>query len=541
MKIKSIIKKISTLLCISIALTITGCGTNNGGQVVASNQTEGQGKVVNIGVTFSPSTINPLSPVGVVSTYAAQLMFQPLLEIDENMEFKPMLADSIETSDNTTFTINLNKNAKWTDGEPVTVDDVIFTMKLIANEEVASINAYQYNIFQGFNDSGYIAEGTTDIPGIEKVDDYTLKLKTKNPVSLNVFDNSIGRNLMAVPEHVLQDIAPENINKDPFFQKPTVTNGPFKLLSYDRDHYVQFEANKDYFKGSPKIDQLNFKVMQSTEIAARLQNGEIDMNIPSFGVIPVEDFDKVKSLYNITTNLAEPIANEYVYINEASVPDAKTRQALVYATNRKQIVDDLLKGNGEVIDGYFTSYSPYFDKTLTPTEYNTETAKKLLQESGWDSSKTLTLSVLSGDSSLEQAANVMVANLKEVGVNVQIKMTDLATLVDSISKMDYDIGILQYSLTPIDPYPDMAYFLQEGNVLGYNNKEVQGIIESIRNETDDAKIKEAYNKINKIASTEVPMFSLYASRSLGAVNKRLIGAEAKDFGTFIDVQNWDVK
>lgn len=537
MKRKHITRKIGAFLCLAILLvaTVTACGSNG------TSGAQNSKKIINIGVTYSPNSINPIAPVGVVSTYVAELMFQPLVEVDENMKFQPMLADSIVTKDNTTFTINLNKNAKWTDGKPVTVDDVIYTIRLIANQKVAASGAFQYSIFKGFDDSGYIADGVTDVPGIKKIDDHTLELITKAPISLNVFDDSIARYLMAVPQHVLKDIAPENVLKSAFFQKPTVTNGPFKLLSYDRDHYVQLGANKDYFKGAPKIDQLNFKVMQGTEIAARLQSGEIDMNIPSFGVIPVEDFDKVKGLSNITTNLEKPIANEYMYINEKSVPDVRTRQAIVYAINRKQIVKDLLKGNAEVIDGYFTSYSPYFDKTLKPTEYNVDKAKQLVKESGWDSSKTLTINVLSGDNTLEQAANVVAANLKEIGVNVKIQMTDVASLVDKLDKKDYEIGILQYSLTPIDPYPDMAYFLQEGNDVNYSNKEVQGLLSQVKNETDETKITELYAKINKITAKEVPMFSIYASKSLGAVNKRLVGVKAKDFGTFIDVYKWDVK
>ena len=537
MNSKSILKKITVGVLIAMTFTLTACKSGNN----KSTSEEVSKKIVNIGVTYSPNNINPLSPVGVVSTYVAEILFQPLLEVDENMKFQPMLADSIETKDNITFTVNLNKNAKWTDGKPVTADDLIFTIKLIGNEKTASNLAFQYNIFEGFNDSGYIPEGITDVAGVKKIDEYTVELKTKKTISSNVFNDSIARYLMTVPKHILKDIAPENINKSPFFLKPDVTNGPFKLVSYNRDNFVELEANKDFFRGTPKIDQLNFKVMKGNEIAARLQSGEIDMNIPSFGVIPVEDFDKVKSLSNITTTLAKPVANEYIYINEKVVPDVRVRQAIVYGVNRAQIVSDLLKGNGEVIDGFFTSYSPYFDKSLKATEYNPEKAKALLKEAGFDTNKVLTVSVMAGDSTLEQAANIFAANLKEVGINVKIQITDLATLVSKLDNKDFDLGILQYSLTPIDPFPDMAYFLQEGNNVSYDNKEVQALINEVRNATDENKINEIYGRINKIASVEVPMPSLYVSRSLGAVNKRLVGVKANDYGTFIDVYKWDVK
>lgn len=498
-------------------------------------------KVVNIGISHSPSSLNPLSPVGLASSYVTGLMFLPLVDIDEDLTFKPMLADSIETTDNTTFTIKLNENAKWTDGTPVTSDDVIFTLKLMANPKVASVYAYTFGILEGLDDTGYLPEGKTDISGVKKVDEHTLELKTKSATTLNIFKDTIGRYLLTVPQSALKDIAPESINTSAYMQKPTVTNGPFKLVEYSRDHYVQMDANKDYFKGAPKLEQLNFKVLQGTAISTQLQSGEIDMNIPSVGVIPIDDYDKIKGLEGITTVDGPAIASQFMYINEKSVPDAKQRQAISYALNRELIVNNLLKGNGEVVDGFFTSYSPYVDPTLKPVSYDLEKAKSLLKESGWDTGKTLNLSVLSGDSTLENSANIMAENLKSAGINVKIQLADLATLIDKLVKMDYDLGILTVSLTPINPLPDVAYFLQEGNPNGYSNGEVDKLINALKAETDEAKIKEYYSKLQKIVAQDVPMPSIYSTKALGAINDRVIGAKPKDFGMFINVNEWDVK
>lgn len=547
---KGLVKKVLSLtlvMCFIISLAACGNKTENNTNNDTTNNGNNGGtqdtskKIINIGVTYAPGTINPLSPNGEVATSVTGLMFLPLLEIGSDMEFVPMLAESITTEDNLTFTIKLNDKATWTDGEKVTTDDVIFTIKQMANPKVGSIYSYVYAMFVGFDENGYIVDDTADIPGIIRVDDTTLKLVTKEKVSLNTFNNSIGRYLWTVPEHILKDILPENLVASEFFQKPSVTNGPFKLLSYDRDHYVQLVSNKDYFKGAPKIEQLNFNVMQGSQIYARLQSGEIDFNLPTLGIIPAEDYENIKKLPNVTTFLEEPIANQYVYINENTVPDAKTRLAFVYAINRKQIVDELLKGNGEVINGFFTSYSPYYDETLVATPYNPEKAKELLKESGWDSNKELTISVSSGDDTLAQAANIIVANLNAVGVKAKVKLTDFATLLDELYGMTYDMGILQYSFTPIDPYPDLSYLIGEGNVNGYSNKEVDELLSQVKSEDDPAKIKELYGKINKIAEVEVPMFSVYATRSLVAMSERVTGVTPRAYGTFINVEEWDVK
>lgn len=542
---KPAIRSVLALLLVAALTILSACGGNNdtnsaGG--TASRQPASDGKkTINIGVTYAPSGINPLAPVGLVSTYVAGLLFPPLVELDSDLKYKPMLADAIETADNKTFTIRLNPQAKWTDGNPVTADDVIFTLDLMTNAKVASNYAYMFAIIEGLDDSGYLPEGKTAIDGVKKVDDRTLTMTTKAPTTLAIFEDTIGRNLMTLPQSALKGIAPEDINKSDFMQKPTITSGPFKLGSIDRDHYVQMEANKDYFRGAPKIDRLNFKVLQGTAVSAQLQSGEIDMNIPSAGVIPIADYEKIKGLKNVTTVDGPPIATQFMYINEKAVPDAKQRQAISYAMNRELIVDKLLKGAGEVVDGYFTSYSPYLDSSLKPVAYDVDKAKSLLKESGWDSGKTLTLSVLSGDSTLEQAANIIAENLKAAGVNVKIQMTDLATLLDKLVKMDYDLGILTVSLTPINPLPDITYFLHEGNPSGYKNDEVEKLLTALASEVDEAKIKDEYAQLQQIIAQDVPMPSIYATKALGAVNNRVTGATPKDFGMFINVNEWDVK
>lgn len=537
---QSIWKRIlSAVMGMAIMVSMSACGASNDTAQQGGDASDGK-KIINMGVTYSPGTINPLSPVTEVATYATGLMFLPLMEIGSDMEFHPMLAESVTTEDNKTFTIKLYENAKWSDGEPITVDDVLFTIRRIADAKVGSIYAYMYASFEGFDENGYFPEGTTDVAGLVKVDDSTLQMIAKEPMSLNIFNNAVSRCLWTIPEHVLKDVAPEELVASEFFQKPDVVSGPFSMIQYDRDHYIQLAANKNYFKGAPKIDQLNFNVMQGSQIYARLQSGEIDFNTPNLGVIPVEDFENVKALPNMKTNLEEPIANQFMYINETVFPDAKQRKALVHAINREQIVNDLLKGNGEVIDGFFTSYSPYFDETLGITNYDPEKAKSLLEESGWDFNREIVFSVSSGDDTMSQAANIIAANLNAIGVKVKIKMTDLTTLMDELYATNFELAMLQYSFTPVDPYPDITYLIRSGNINGYSNAEVDRLFDEVRSVDEPAKVKELYAGVNKIAQEEVPMFSVYATRGLSAVSDRVSGIESRQFGTFINVQDWDV-
>lgn len=532
-------KSLLLMITMAVLLVLAACGDKE-----KSTSEEGKSSdknVVNIGVTYPASNINPLQPVGLVSTYVSNLLFLPLVDLDSQLNYQPMLADSITTEDNKTFTINLNKEAKWTDGTDITADDVIFTLELMANPVVASNYAYMFGIVEGLDAGGYLAEGETSISGVTKVDDDTVQITAKSPTTLTIFQDTVGRYLLTLPKAQLASVPVGEINASDFMQNPTVTSGPFVISKIDRAHFVEMVPNKEYFKGASKLDQLNFKVLQGNQIAAQLKSGEIDMNIPSAGVIPVSDFELVKGLNTLETAYGEPLATQYMYINENVVADAKQRQAISYAMNRQMIVDNLLKGAGEVTDGFFTSISPYLNEDVKPVEYDLEKAKQLLAESGWDSSKTLKLAVLSGDATLEQAANIVVENLREAGVTAEIQMMDFGTIIDEIVSMRYDLAILTVSITPINPLPDIAYFLGEGNPNAYSNARVNEILAALATEVDEAKIKALYGELQEITQQDVPMPSIYATTALGAVNKRVQGATPSDFGMFVNVHEWTVE
>lgn len=522
----------------AVILVLAACGNDEKNDSTGKSSDK---NVVNIGVTYTPSNINPLQPVGLVSTYVANLLFLPLVDLDSNLQYQPMLADSIMTEDNKKFTINLNKNAKWTDGTDITADDVVYTLELMSNKTVASNYAYMFGIVKGLDDAGYLPEGEKTISGVKKVDDKTVEITTKKPTTVTIFSDTVGRYLLTLPKAQLEKIDVADLNKSNFMQNPTVTSGPFIISEIDRDHFVEMVPNKDYFKGASKLEQLNFKVLQSNQIASQLKSGEIDMNIPSAGVIPVADLDLVKGLDTVTTTEGEPLATQFMYINEKVVSDVKQRQAISYAMNRQLIVDNLLKGSGEVIDGFFPSISPYLNEDVKPVEFDIEKAKSLVKESGWDSSKVLNLSVLSGDATLEQAANIVAENLREAGINVKIQMMDLGTILENITSLKYDLSILTVSITPINPLPDVAFFIGEGNPNGYSNEKVNTILAQLATEVDEDKIKTLYGELQKITHEEVPMPSIYATKALGAANKRVKGAIPSDFGMFINVNEWTVK
>jgi peptide/nickel transport system substrate-binding protein len=419
----------------------------------------------------------------------------------------------------------------------------MFTVGLITNPKVAATIASKFNILAGLDDSGKNTSGTDTFDGAKKVDDHTVELITKQPVDMNVFDDLVGQYLKTVPKHVLQSTPVDQIFKASFFQSPNVSDGPFKLVTYKKDQYVQFDANKDYFRGTPKLTGLNFKIMQGTEITVQLQSGEIDMNEPNVGVIPVDDTEKIKSMKNIALN-DEKVSNtlQTLEINVNTIKDPKVRKAISYAINRKQIVKNLLKGSGEEVVGPYAPSSKFFDKSADFGGYDPAKAKELLKEANWDSSKVVRFNVPTGNTVREQAANIIAQNLQDVGIKAQIQKYDFVTSLSLGKKHDFDLYIVGLNIDQVNP--DITSYIGSGQLLNlsaYNNSEIDTLLQTGKVTVDQSKRTDIYNKIQEIYANDMPAPGVYSPINLAAYNKRVTYGKPRSFGMYADVEKWDVK
>lgn len=551
-----IAKLVSLLLAGALLASMTACGSGNSGSPENAADTESVGvnggtgpaeaaegeKIINVGVTSSLGGINPfVIDQTEINKYATDLMFLPLVELDNDSNFQNMLADSITTEDNINFVVHIDDAATWSDGEPITAYDLEYTVLRLASPIVNNTTLMLY-AFEGTSDEGFVEEGATSMEGLTVLDDKTVQFTAKYPMSLTSFENIYGRYIRTLPKHVIEQFSEEELLTADWFNHPDVISGPFFLTDYDPDHYISYEANKDYFKGAPKIDKLNIKIVDGSQVYAGLQSGEIDITQLTMTSIPETDYESIEKLDNVTSVYGKPITNQSAFIQTANIPDARVRQALVYAIDRQQLVEQLLKGKGEVIDGFVSSASPYYDSSIEPLEYNPEKAKELLDEAGWDGSQTLRFYVWSGDSTFVNGAQILAAQWAAVGINVKITTMDLANLMTVAGSTDYDIMAVQYTYAPVDPYPDVSWLLSgEGSWTGYTNDEINAALEDIQTTSDVEQLKADYSVVDKKVQEDVPMFSVYVISQMGAVNNRVIGAEPTAYGFFNDVQNWDVQ
>ncbi len=545
---------LSLLLAGVMALGLTACGASNAGAAAdetgsaavstesASSDTAASGeKIINVGVTNTLGSINPLLlNGGEINKYATGLMFLPLMELDADLNFEGMLADSITTEDNKNFIVHIDDAATWSDGTPVTADDVVYTALRLASPVIGN-TAMMYYVFEGVGDDGFVEEGAESIDGIQKVDDKTVQFTTKEEMPITTFENSYARYLLTLPKHVIEQYSEEELSTADWFNHPDVVSGPFIVTDFDVDHYISYEANKDYWKGAPKIDKLNIKIVDGSQLYAGLQSGEIDITQQTMSDIPQEDYESVEALDNVDVVYGSPVTNQSVFIQTKNVPDVKVRQAMLYAIDRQQILEELLNGHGEIVDGFLSSASPFYDDSLTPVSYDPEKAKALLEEAGWDGSQTIRFYVNSGDSTFVNAASIIAAEWAAVGIKAEIQTVDFATLMSVAGTEDYDVLAVQYTYAPVDPYPDVAWLLGgEGSWTGYSDDTLNDALTKSQLTSDPEETKELFSVVDKKVQEDVPMFSAYVISAQGAVSKRITGAAPSVYGFFNDVQNWDV-
>ena len=447
---------VSLALATVMALSLAGCkaggndapqpGSGTTGQTQAGGSAAGE-KIVNIGVTNTLNTLNPLLMDGMeMNKYATGLMFLPLMELDGDINFEGMLADSVTAEDDRNFLVHIDDKAVWSDGQPVTADDVVYTALRICSPTIGNM-AMMYYVFEGVGDDGFVAEGADHVEGITKVDDKTVRFTTKAPMSLITFNSSYARYLMTLPKHVIENMSEQELMSDPWFNRPDVV----------------------------------------------------------------------------------------------SITDARVRQAMVYAIDRGQILEQLLKGYGEVSEGFLSSASPYFDDTITPLPYDPEKAKSLLEESGWDRNRTIKFSINSDDSTFVNAASVIAAQWASVGIKAEIQTMDINTLMANAAKGDFDVMAIQYTYPPVDPYADVAWLLGgEGSWTGYGNDKINEALSKVSLTDDVGQLKELYSIVDRQVQEDVPMFSAYIIKTMAGVNKRLVGARPSVYGFLNHVEQWDI-
>ncbi|WP_100489534.1 ABC transporter substrate-binding protein [Sporolactobacillus pectinivorans] len=528
---------LSSFMALTLVL-LTACGSGSSGS-------GGSGKdTITLGMVNPPASFNPINTSDIAGQFAERVMFDSFLDMTSPMKFQPKLANSITTTDDQTYTIHLDPKAKWTDGKPVTADDVVFTFNLIANPASTVAVGSNLSTLEGLDTSGKLAKGQTAIPDLKKIDEHTVSFKTKAPVDPNYIKEMIGTKIITLPQHVLKNIAPKDLANSKYMQAPNVTDGPYKFVTYNNNAYIQYKANDAYYLGKPKIPKFFIKIEQASNLVADLQTGAIQANASGgIGDIPYQDLSTAKGLKNVTTTIHKQIGFQTMQFNTKTLPNPKVRQAIAYAIDRPQIVSKLLKGQGEIIDGPYTSLSPYLDKSLTKYSYDPAKAKQLLKEAGWDFNKTLNFVVPIGNLVRQQSGDIIVQNLKAAGLKVKETTYDFPTIMQKGAAGDFDLLLIGFTFN-LDP--DVSALYGPGgtyNFMKYSDPAATKLLAEGKAEPNAAKRKVIYNQLQAIWEKDMPVLTLYSNNEIVSISKDLSYGGPTPYwpGTVANFQKWAFK
>lgn len=429
---------LSLALCAAMTMAaLTGCGSK-AEETTAAQTTAAQAEATGAAETTAAETeaakteetnliipsascvanLNPLLEGYKEGVIMLNPLYDPLYVIDVD-ETRYYLAESYEVSeDGTVVTLKLKDGLKWHDGEPITADDMIFTMAVNAdtNNGAGSTNVVILN----------------DEPvNFEKVDDLTVKITL--PMASASYTDLLG-SLNLIPEHVFggnTNIVGAEANL------AGIGSGPYKLSEFKQDQYLVLEKNEDYYMGAPSIDKITFRII--SDVAAQevaLMNGEVNfMELANAQAVSKYAAD---SNYSVV-EYPEGRVN-YMAVNKFcdTFNDPKVVEAVFAALNREEIIAGAY-GDGMAVPAntIFSNVNTFYDDSIEGYTQDVEKAKELVKEAGLEG-KTLTLYFNSERVYMKESAQIIQQQLKNVGITLDVIPLESAGFFEKVFGTDGD-------------------------------------------------------------------------------------------------------
>jgi len=504
---------IVTVLAAALALTALG-----GPRPAAA-----AGKDFVIGFLGDATSLNPVIATDGQSYIAEWPIFDSLVELDDKLGVKPLLAESWEVSrDGLAYTFRLKKGVKWHDGKPFTARDVAFTFYSVLDPKVTTPHRGYFDALVGFpeltnKDNPKKPEELATRP-IEVIDDHTIRFRLRYPYGafLAVLVNPRAG---IVPEHVLKG---QDLNTAEFNRKPIGT-GPFKFVEWRRGERLVLEANPDYHAGRPALDRLIYRVIPDTVVLLQeLRAGGVDfIERP-----PLTEMARIKQTAGLKVLTTDNTSYTYFGFRQDLAPfdDLRVRRALYHAIDIPAIVREVLQGYGAIATGQFPPGSWAFDPSVKGYPYDPARAQALLAEAGWKpgpdgvlvkDGKRLSFSIRhdQADQNVKDTSVIIQEFLKKVGVEAKLEPLDWPTFVKRLFASEFE-GIVVGWTNFHDPDP-FAYSIWHSsqwkgrNFAHYKSARADAALEAARRAADQAERKRHYAEFSKILMEDAPYVFLY--------------------------------
>jgi peptide/nickel transport system substrate-binding protein len=512
-------RRISAAVVLMALISLLTGATSAGAQGTSG---EDEKLVFRVGSTNDIDGFNPFKIVELPSYEVMGLTYDYLVDFSpKDSSPVPGLAHSWETSDDgLAWTFHLNKDAKWHDGKPVTSEDVAYTFQRILDEE-----------------QGLYIDYIRQIESIETPDEHTVVFTTKEP-SVQMLSMLV----YILPKHIWEDVPADETKT--FKNSPAIGSGPFQAVEWKEGQSVRLEANPDYFRGAPHIDEIIFQLYDNSDTMVQaLKNGEVDYIQP----VPINLFNSLENQEGIKTNsapdpgLAELGFNLYEpspeSIEEFGAPKTSTgnpalldplvREAINWSIDEEELTQKILQGEGvpgsTLVPPVLAKYHLKLDESEIQG-FDIERSKELLEQAGWRDTNDngtvdkdgeeleLRLLVRSEQEDTVTAGQFIEDWFEEAGIGLETKAISDTALTDAIYAADYDMFIWAWGS---DPDPDFILsVLTCDQIMGWSdtfwcNEDYSRMYQEQKEQLDIDERAATIKEMQRIAYEENPYIIFY--------------------------------
>lgn len=535
---------------------------NAAGNTTAAQSTPQDGGSITIGQAQAfNDTLLPFETSSGYTNFVTQFAWDTLLTTDSKLNFQPMLATKWSWSTNhLTLTMTL-RDAKWSDGTPITSDDVLFAMDTLANP------AYTKNV-QG-PDSYFVSSvvGDKEIEsgkatsfaatgGFKKIDSRHFQINFTS-VDAAVLYSDIA-NIAPLPKQYLENVPVKDWLTSSVSKKPTVVSGPYEYAQINGTSSIVLTANPNYWNGKAHIQTVTIKTINPDVAPGLIANGSLDM----YSGFQPQDYPKLHQIPNVVVKTYPTLNYSFIGLKlyQPEFQDVRVRQAFEYAMNRPDMIKGITAGLGTIANSPIVPFSWAGASTadgLNPYPYDPAKANQLLDAAGW----TKQANGLRIDPTTHQTANIHLIYptststaqteavaiqqyLKAVGVKVTLDTPlDWNEFVSKILSKDKKVQMFFVSFGPsIDPDPRQMWTANATfNVDNWSDTQNEALIKKTYDAAafDQADRKQALIKWQLYVNQQLPQLFLWQNSGLYAYNTRL-HIPAQDWYVYgpIDFNNW---
>ncbi|QDQ01650.1 oligopeptide ABC transporter substrate-binding protein [Lysinibacillus fusiformis] len=448
--------------------------------------------------------------------------------------------------------VKIRENVKWSDGEPFTIDDVIFSYEIIGHPDYDGVR-YDDDFQNIVGAEEYHDKKADTISGLKRVDDHTLEISFKS-ISPAIYSGGDGLWSSAAPKHQLKDIpVKEMVSSDAVRVNP-VTLGAFKFDKIVNGESVKFVKNEHYWKGEPKLDGVVVKVVSPETLPKALNSGTYDITVGSF---PGSKITQIENSKNLAILSRPQLAYSYLSFKlgkfdkskginitdeNAKLSDPKLRQALAYAIDVEGVNEKLSNGiHTRATTLIPPAFASFHTKDMQGFTHDATKAKQLLDETGYKDVDgdgiredkdgkpfTIKLGAQGGTEVLESTIEYYRQNWKEVGINVELasgRLMEFNSFSDKLKKDDPEIEMFFGSWgTGTNPSPKGLY--GEGTLFNYSrfvSPELSAILDDIdsKESIDLNHRKDAFRKFEEYMFEQATTIPTVAITEIIPVNKRV--------------------